>query len=341
MKKGYRIAVVGATGAVGGELLKILMERDFPVESIVALASKDSEGRFVMFGEESIRVRALSEFDFNDIEIAFFTAGAKVSEAYVPVATKKGAFVIDNTSQFRMDQDVPLIVPEVNPQDIETAKKRKIIANPNCSTIQMVIPLMVVDQLFGLKSVRVATYQSVSGKGARAMEELFEQTRSAYGSKQMKSSVFDHQIAFNCIPHIDVFLDDGYTKEEKKMLNETRKILHKPGLSLSATAVRVPVFYCHAEAIWVETETEVDLERFRETLSDTDGVKVIDNPARKEYPMQVYCAGKDEVFVGRIRKDTATERGICMWVVSDNLRKGAALNSIQIAELLIKGGYCE
>ncbi len=336
MDKKYSVAIVGATGAVGGELLKILKERDFPISSIQAFASRNSEGRFVMFDEEPIRVSAVDDADFEGIDIAFFTAGATVSDIYAKKAAEKGVYVIDNTSRFRMDEGVPLVVPEVNPDDIELAKRGRIIANPNCSTIQMVIPLMVIHRNFGLKSVRVATYQSVSGKGARAMEELFEQTRAAYGSMEMKKEVFEHQIAFNCIPKIDVFLEDGYTKEERKMLNETRKILHLPDLRVSATAVRVPVFYCHAEAVWAETEKEVELDRLRAALSETDGVVVRDNPAKGEYPLQVDCAGTDSVFVGRIRKDTASEWGVCLWIVADNLRKGAALNSVQIAELLIE-----
>ncbi len=332
----YRVAVVGGTGNVGREMLQILAEHDFPAEEVVPLASSRSAGSEVSFGEDKVlKVRALDNFDFKGFDIALFSPGAKVSAVHAPRAAAAGCVVIDNTSQFRMDPEVPLVVPEVNPDAIAGYRKRNIIANPNCSTIQMVVALKPLHDLARIKRVVVATYQSVSGAGKEAMEELFEQTRAIYMNAPVERQKFTKQIAFNCIPHIDVFMPDGSTKEEWKMVAETHKILD-PDIAVSATCVRVPVFIGHAEAVNVEFEQPIDEGAATAALRSAPGVSVIDHRADEGYVTQVECVGEDAVFVSRIRKDPTVKHGLSLWVVSDNLRKGAALNAVQIAEHLVK-----
>ena len=332
---GYKIAVVGATGNVGREILKTLAERDFPADEVVALASEASVGVEVSFGEDDVlKVGNLAAFDFKGIDIALFSPGAKVSAEHVPRATKAGAVVIDNTSQFRMDPDVPLVVPEVNPAAIAQHTKRNIIANPNCSTIQMVMALKPLHDAAVVERVVVATYQSVSGAGKEAMDELFGQTKGIYVNDPPRREMFTKQIAFNVIPHIDDFMDDGSTKEEWKMMVETKKILD-PRIYVTATCVRVPVFIGHAEAINVQFRDEIDEHQATELLRAMPGVTVIDHRADEGYVTPVECAGDDQVYVSRIRADPTVDNGLNMWVVSDNLRKGAALNAVQIAETLV------
>jgi len=332
---GYKIAVVGATGNVGREILQCLAERDFPVDEVAALASERSIGVDVSFGEDDVlRVGDLAAFDFKGIDIALFSPGAKVSAEHVPRAAKAGAVVIDNTSHFRMDPDVPLVVPEVNAAAIAQHTKRNIIANPNCSTIQMVMALKPLHDAAVVERVVVATYQSVSGAGKEAMDELFGQTKGIYVNDPPRHEQFTKQIAFNVIPHIDVFMDDGVTKEEWKLMVETKKILD-PAIYVTATCVRVPVFVGHAEAINVQFRDEIDEEQATELLRAMPGVTVIDHRADLGYVTPVECAGDDQVYVSRIRVDPTIDNGLNMWVVSDNLRKGAALNAVQIAETLI------
>jgi aspartate-semialdehyde dehydrogenase len=332
---GYRVAVVGATGAVGHEMLSTLAEREFPADEVVALASERSVGREVSFGEDDVlKVHALESYDFKGIDIALFSPGAKVSAVFAPKAAKAGAIVIDNTSHFRMEPDVPLVVPEVNPHAIAQYPKRNIIANPNCSTIQMVVALKPLHEIAEIKRIVVATYQSVSGAGKEAMDELFEQTRAIFVNDPVKKEQFSKQIAFNVIPHIDVFLDDGSTKEEWKMAAETRKILD-PDIPVSATCVRVPVFIGHAEAVNVEFHQPLSLEQARAAWRSASGVTLIDHRADEGYVTPVECAGDDPVFVSRVREDKTVPHGLNFWCVSDNLRKGAALNAVQIAEILI------
>ena len=331
---GYRVAVVGATGNVGRELLTTLHEREFPIDDIVALASTRSIGSEVSWGEDDVlKVQALDTFSFKGIDIALFSPGAKVSAIHAPRAAAAGTVVIDNTSEFRMDPDVPLVVPEVNPQAIGRYTKRNIIANPNCSTIQMVVALKPLHDIAKIKRVVVATYQSVSGKGKEAMDELFTQTRAIYVNDPIKPEQFTKRIAFNVIPHIDSFMDDGSTREEWKMVVETRKILD-PEIAVSATCVRVPVFIGHAEAVNIEFENAISVERARAALKAAPGVTVIDHHVDEGYVTPQECAGEDAVFVSRIRKDPTVKHGLSIWVVADNLRKGAALNAVQIAELL-------
>jgi len=332
----YKVAVVGATGAVGHELLSVLAEREFPVSEVVALASDRSAGRQVSFGEEAtLTVKPLESYDFRGTDIALFSPGAPVSKVFAPKAAAAGCVVIDNTSQFRMDHDVPLVVPEVNPQAIAGYAKRGIIANPNCSTIQMVVALKPLHTLAKVKRVVVSTYQSVSGAGKEAMDELFEQTRGIYVHDPIKKEQFTKQIAFNCIPHIDVFMEDGETKEEWKMAVETRKILD-PDIAVTATCVRVPVFISHGEAVTVEFERPITAEQARQALKKAPGVTVIDHRADEGYVTQAEAAGDDPVFVSRIRQDRTVPHGLSFWCVSDNLRKGAALNAVQIAEVLAR-----
>ena len=335
-KKTYNIAVAGATGVVGREMLSILAQRNFPVGGIRLLASERSAGEKLAFKGKDEVVRLLSEETFEGMDIGLFSPGAKVSAVYAPVAAKAGCVVIDNTSHFRMDPGVPLVVPEVNPGAIADYKKKNIIANPNCSTIQMVVALKPIHDAFRIKRVVVSTYQSVSGAGKEAMEELSGQTRSIFSMKGIEKKVFPHQIAFNCIPHIDEFLDNGYTKEEMKMANETRKIMGDDSIKVTATTVRVPVFVGHSESVNIETEKRISPQDVRDILKKAPGVKVVDEPKKALYPMPIDSCEEDDVFVGRIRKDDTVENGINMWIVSDNLRKGAALNAIQIAEILIK-----
>jgi aspartate-semialdehyde dehydrogenase len=331
---GYRVAVVGATGNVGREMLSILAEREFPADEVIALASSRSIGREVSFGEDDIlKVQDLEKFDFRGVDIVLSSPGSKVSAVHSPRAAKAGAVVIDNTSHFRMDPDVPLIVPEVNPEAIAGFTKRGIIANPNCSTMQMVVALKPLHDLARIKRVVVATYQSVSGAGRDAMDELFNQTRAIYVNDPVKREQFTKQIAFNCIPHIDVFMDDGSTKEEWKMQVETRKILD-PEIAVSATCVRVPVFISHSEAINVEFERPISEDEAREALRNAPGVSVVDRRVDEGYVTPSEAAGEDAVFVSRLRRDPTVKNGLSFWCVSDNLRKGAALNAVQIAEVL-------
>ena len=331
MKK-YNVAVVGATGAVGEEMTRILEERDFPVKQIFLYASHRSAGKEYIFHGEKVVVEVLDDNSFNGIDIALFSGGDEVSKHYGPLAVQAGATVIDNGKYYRMDPDVPLIVPEVNPNDILNHKG--IIANPNCSTIQMVVALKPIYDAVGINKIICSTYQSVSGTGKEAIDELEEQVKAIALEKEIKIQVYPYQIAFNVIPQIGSFDSSGYTSEELKMLNETRKILHNQNILVSATTVRVPVFKAHAEDVHIETREEINPEEARRLLRDFPGVKVIDNPGQCQYPLSLDAEGKDEVFVGRIREDKVFKPGLVMWVVADNLRKGAALNAVQIAELL-------
>ena len=334
--KGYNVAVVGATGAVGNMMIDILEERNFPVNKLTLLASERSFGKTLEFKGKSYPVEVLGEDSFKGIEIGLFSAGGSISKRFAPVAAMAGCVVIDNTSAFRMDPDVPLVVPEINPETIERYKTKGIIANPNCSTIQMVMALKPIHDAVKIKRIVVSTYQAVSGTGKKAVEELAEQTRSLMSLKEPKVEVYPHRIAFNCIPQIDVFLDNGYTVEEMKMVNETRKILEDDSMAITATTVRVPVFYSHSEAVNIETERKITCEEVKYLLSRAPGITVVDDPDKAEYPLATDAAGKDDTFVGRIREDKSIANGINMWIVSDNLRKGAALNTIQIAEVLIR-----
>jgi aspartate-semialdehyde dehydrogenase len=336
---GYKVAVVGATGAVGGEMLNILAERDFPVDEVIALASKGSAGKEVSFGDKDIlKVRALEDFDFEGTDIGLFSPGASVSRVFAPRAAAAGCVVIDNTSHFRMDPDVPLIVPEVNREALEGFRERNIIANPNCSTIQMVVALKPLHDLAIVRRVVVATYQSVSGAGREAMDELFEQTKGIYEMRQVEPKLFSKQIAFNVIPQIDALMDDGSFKEEWKMAVETKKILD-PAIEVAATCVRVPVFVGHAEAIAVEFEHELSVEEARDALYEAPGIQLVDRPDENIFATPVDCVGEYEVLVSRLRRDTSVPHGLLMWVVADNLRKGAALNAVQIAEALVEEGH--
>lgn len=317
-KKTYNIAIVGASGIVGAEFVKILEERKFPVGQLKLLASERSIGKTLSFHGKELAVETLTEKSFANIDICFFSAGAAISKKFVPIAVETGAVVIDNTSQFRMESDIPLVVPEVNPHRIADFKKRAIIANPNCSTIQLVVVLNALHQQAKIKRVVVSTYQSVSGAGLQAMEELSQQSVAV----------------FNVIPHIDVFLEDGYTKEEWKLMVETSKIM-EANVPLTATTVRVPVFYGHSESVNVEFETALSAKEARTILQTAQGVEVVDDPASKRYPLAIDCAGKDSVFVGRIREDKTVPHGLNMWIVADNVRKGAALNAVQVAEILL------
>jgi aspartate-semialdehyde dehydrogenase len=333
-KSAYNVAVVGATGLVGKEILSVLAERKFPTAEVRALASERSEGGTVAFGAESLRVKKLDENSFAGIDLALFSAGGPISQKFAPLAAAAGAVVVDNTAAFRFEKDVPLVVPEVNPQALAGYRARNIIANPNCSTIQMVVALKPLHDAAKIKRVVVATYQSVSGAGKEAVDELAAQTLALFNQKEVTKTVFPHQIAFNCLPQIDIFLENGYTKEEMKMVWETQKILD-PAIKVSPTTVRVPTFACHAEAVNVEFENDLSPEQARELLKKFPGVVVVDDPAKKEYPLNVMAAGRDEVFVGRIRRDESVPHGLNLWVVSDNIRKGAATNAVQIAELMI------
>ena len=332
----FNVAVVGATGNVGREILNILEERNFPVKDIHVLASPRSAGSTLLYRGQDEVVRDLAEFDFSRADIALFSPGAKVSSVYAPKAAAAGCVVVDNTSFFRMDPDVPLVVPEVNPQAIAEYTKKRIIANPNCSTIQMVMVLKPIHDAAVIQRVVVSTYQAVSGAGKEAMDELFEQTRAIFATTlNVKPKIFPKEISFNLIPQIDVFLENGYTKEEMKMVNETKKILD-PAIRLTATAVRVPVFNCHSESISIETEKPLTPAQAREILSRFPGIEVIDDPSRLHYMTPREAAGKDATYVSRIRTDESVKNGLNLWVVSDNLRKGAALNAVQIAEVLVR-----
>lgn len=335
-KEKYNVAVVGATGAVGNEMVSILEERNFPVNKLKLLASQRGAGTKIEFKGQPYTVEVLDENSFEGIDIGLFSAGGSVSEKFAPIAAKAGCVVIDNTSAFRMDPQVPLVVPEVNAHAISQYRNKNIIANPNCSTIQMVVVLKPIHDVARIKRVVVSTYQAVSGTGKRAIQELENQVLAIYNQKEIKKEVYPHQIAFNCIPHIDVFFENGYTKEEMKMVNETKKIMEDDSIRVTATTVRVPVFYGHSESVNIETEKKITASEVREILSKAPGVVVIDNPKKFEYPLPIYAAGRDETFVGRIREDESIPNGINMWIVADNIRKGAALNAVQIAEILIQ-----
>jgi aspartate-semialdehyde dehydrogenase len=335
--KKFDVAVVGATGAVGEMMLSILAERQFPIGRIYALASERSAGSTVLYGNRDVTVQDLATFDFSKVQIGLFSPGASVSAIYAPKAAAAGCVVIDNTSQFRYDDDIPLVVPEVNPQAIALYKNRGIIANPNCSTIQMLVVLKPIHDAVGIERINVATYQAVSGTGKEAIEELGKQTMDLLSFRSVESKVYPKQIAFNVIPQIDAFQDNGYTKEEMKMVWETHKIMGDSSIRVNPTAVRVPVFYGHSEAIHIETRKKITADEARALLEKAPGVTVIDRREAGGYPTPVSDAsGKDATFVGRIREDISHLNGLNLWVVSDNIRKGAALNSIQIAELLIR-----
>ncbi|MDR0895255.1 MAG: aspartate-semialdehyde dehydrogenase [Prevotellaceae bacterium] len=330
-----KVAIVGASGAVGQEFLRVLEERNFPLDELVLFGSERSEGRAYMFGGKQVIVKRLQHNDdFKGVDIAFTSAGAGTSKEFAETITRYGAVMIDNSSAFRMDVDVPLVVPEVNPTDALT-RPRGIIANPNCTTILMVVALKAIEQLSHIKTVHVATYQAASGAGAAAMDELHEQYRQIIADEPVTVEKFAYQLAYNLIPQVDVFTDNGYTKEEMKMFNETRKIMHSD-VKVSATCVRVPALRSHSESIWIETERPVGVEEAREAFAKAEGLVLMDNPARKEYPMPLFLAGKDPVYVGRIRKDLSDDYGLTFWVVGDQIKKGAALNAVQIAEYLVK-----
>ena len=332
----FKVAVVGATGAVGREILQTLEERNFPVNDVVALASEKSIGKEVSYGEKRIlKIQELKTYDFTDIDIALFSAGGSIAGEFGSKAAAQGAIVIDNSSRWRMESDVPLIVPEVNSEALKRYSKRNIIANPNCSTAQLVMALKPLHDVFKIKRVVVSTYQSVSGAGSSGMDELFNQTRAVYVNDPVENTEFSKQIAFNCIPHIDVFMDDGFTKEEWKMAAETRKILD-PDINVVAHCVRVPVFIGHAEAVFVETNKPIDEQGARDVLSAFPGVIVVDHRESGGYVTPQECAGEDAVYISRLRLDPTVKNGLVFWCVSDNLRKGAALNAVQIAETLVE-----
>ena len=335
-KEKYNVAVVGATGAVGEQMRVVLEEREFPVGELRLLASERSAGQFLPFQQKQIRVEVLTEDSFEDIDIGLFSAGASVSAKFAPIAVQAGAVVVDNTSCFRMEPDVPLVVPEVNAKEIARYTARGIIANPNCSTIQMVVALKPIHDAARIKRVVVSTYQSVSGAGRKAMEELSHQVAALFSGKEIEKEKFPHQIAFNCIPHIDAFVENGYTKEEMKLINETRKILGEPSLPVTATTVRVPVFCSHSESINVEIERKLTAQQAKALLREAPGIIVADDPKSDVYPMAIDAVGTDAILVGRIREDDSIANGLNLWVVADNLRKGAALNAVQIAEILIR-----
>ena len=330
-----KVAIVGASGAVGQEFLRVLEERNFPLDELVLFGSSRSAGRKYTFRGKEIEVKLLQHNDdFKDIDIAFTSAGGGTSMEYADTITKYGTVMIDNSSAFRMDNDVPLVVPEVNAEDALN-RPRNIIANPNCTTIQMVVALKAIEDMTHIKRVHVSTYQAASGAGAAAMQELYDQYRQVLNDEPVTVDKFAYQLAFNVIPQIDSFTDNGYTKEEMKMYNETRKIMHSD-IQVSAMCVRVPALRSHSESIWVETERPVSVEEAREAFTNGEGLVLMDNPAEKEYPMPLFLSRKDPVYVGRIRKDLANENGLAFWIVGDQIKKGAALNAVQIAEYLIK-----
>lgn len=340
---GYKVAVAGATGAVGREMLQTLSERNFPADEVFALASEKSAGKEISYGDEGvIKVTSLDKFDFSKANIALFSAGGELSKIHAPKAGQAGCLVIDNSSAFRMDPDVPLIVPEVNPHTLMQAKienkGKNIIANPNCSTAQLVVALKPIHDALKIKRVVVSTYQATSGAGSQGMDELFNQTKGIFVNDTVTPEIFTKQIAFNAIPHIDVFMDDGFTKEEWKMQVETAKILD-PDIKLVAHCVRIPVFIGHSEAVFVETEKSFDEKKIRDLFRKAEGLAIIDMRSDEGYVTPIECAGDDLVFVSRIRKDNTVENGFVFWCVSDNLRKGAALNSVQIAELAVAQDY--
>lgn len=333
-----KVAVVGVTGAVGQEMLRILEERNFPVGELKPLASERSRGKRITFKGVEIPVEVLSRESFRGMDLALFSAGASISGEFAPLAVEAGCLVVDNSSAFRYEDDIPLIVPEVNPHQIKEVKNRGIIANPNCTTIISIVPLKPLHDYGKIERIIASSYQATSGAGAQAMLELEEQVRDYAAGKPLNSRVFPYQIAFNLIPQIDVFLENGYTKEEMKMVWETRKIMEAPQIRVTATCVRVPIFRAHSVSITIETERKITREKALELLSQAPGVQVLDDPVNRRYPMPLYVAGKDDCFVGRIREDISCERGLNLFVVGDQLRKGAALNAIQIAELLVSQG---
>ncbi len=332
----FTVAVVGATGAVGNEMIRILEERNFPVEKLKLLASERSLGKSLEYRGKSVQVEVLNEDSFGGVQIGLFSAGGSISEKYAPIAARAGCVVIDNSSAFRMVPDIPLVVPEVNAETIGQYKNKGIIANPNCSTIQMVVALKPIHDAVRIRRIVVSTYQSVSGTGKKAVDELENQTRAILACREPIVKVYPYQIAFNCLPQIDLFLDNGYTKEEMKMVNETKKIMNDPSIAVTATTVRVPVFYAHSESINIETEKKITPAQVRDLLSRAPGVTVVDDPSQRRYPLAIDAEGKDDTYVGRIREDESIANGINMWVVSDNIRKGAALNAVQIAEILVR-----
>ncbi len=335
MSKQYKVAVCGATGAVGNQMIRCLAERDFPLAELRLLASERSKGKTLPFGGEEVPVQVLGPGSFAGIDLALFSAGAGVSKEYAPQAAAAGSVVVDNSSAWRMDPAVPLVVPEVNPRDIRFYENKGIIANPNCSTIQMVVVLKPLHDLATVQRVVVATYQAVSGTGQKAIVELQEQTRAIVAGDEPRANVYPHQIAQNVLPHIDVFLDNGYTKEEMKMVHETVKIMGDDSIRVTATCVRVPVVYGHSEALNVTTEKKVSAHQVRSVLMNAPGVRVVDNPEENRYPLPLAAAGQDHTLVGRIREDQSQARGIDLWIVADNIRKGAATNAVQIAEKLV------
>jgi len=333
-QKKFNVAVAGATGAVGNQMIRCLEEMNFPVHSVEFLASSRSAGRQLRFKGDLVEVKELKEHSFKGIDIALFSAGGGTSQKFAPLAAKDGCVVVDNSSAWRMDSKVPLVVPEVNSHAIAQYSEKGIIANPNCSTIQMVIVLHPIHKKYGIKRVVVSTYQAVSGTGKKAIDELFDQTRAIINFLDYKTHVYPHRIAFNCLPHIDIFLDNGYTKEEMKMVNETRKILEDDSIAVTATTVRVPVFFGHSESVNVETKDPLSAEDVKALLQNSPGVKVMDDPQKNLYPLATDAAGQDLTLVGRIRKDDSIANGINMWIVADNIRKGAATNAVQIAQVL-------
>lgn len=335
-EKKFNVAVAGATGAVGNQMMACLEERNFPIKSIKLLASQRSLGRKLRFKGDAIEVEELKEDSFKGVDIALFSAGGGTSKDFAPVAAKDGCVVVDNSSAWRMDPDVPLVVPEVNPWAVKQYTQKGIIANPNCSTIQMVVALYPIHKKFKIKRIVVSTYQAVSGTGKKAINELFDQTRAMINFLDYKREVYPHRIAFNCLPHIDVFQENGYTKEELKMVNETRKIMEDDTIGVTATTVRIPVFFGHSESVNVETEEPVSAEEVKKILESAPGVKVMDQPEKNLYPLATDAAGQDLTLVGRIRNDESIPNGINMWIVADNIRKGAATNTVQIAEILAK-----
>ena len=336
MKSEYHVAVAGATGAVGNEMIRILEEQEFPVASLKLLASSRSAGKTLDFRGESLHVEELRDDSFEGVDIALFSAGAAASRQFAPAAAESGCVVIDNSSGWRMDPEVPLVVPEVNPHAVADYRNKGIIANPNCSTIQMVVVLKPIYDAAGIERVVVSTYQAVSGTGKNAMEELTEQTRNLLTFQEVTPEVYPHRIAFNCFPHIGSFLENGYTEEEMKMVHETHKIMEDPNIRVSATTVRIPVFYGHSEAVNIQTKRKLSAKEARVLLFQAPGVRVMDNPDERIYPMPSEAAGINDTLVGRIREDISIENGLDLWIVADNIRKGAALNTVQIAELLIK-----
>jgi aspartate-semialdehyde dehydrogenase len=334
--KMVNVAVAGATGAVGNQMIRCLEERNFPVRSIKLLASKRSVGRELRFRGDLFPVEELTDESFAGVDVALFSAGGDTSLKFAPLAAEAGCVVVDNSSAWRMDPEVPLVVPEVNPHAIAEYKAKGIIANPNCSTIQMVVALNPIHRAFGIKRIVVSTYQAVSGTGKKAVDELFDQTRAMINFLGYEKKIYPHRIAFNCLPHIDRFQDNGYTKEEMKMVNETRKILEDDRIGVTATTVRVPVFFGHSEAVNVETREKITVDAVSKILEKSPGVEVVDEPAKNRYPLATDAAGQDLTLVGRIRQDESIPNGINLWIVADNIRKGAATNAVQIAEILVK-----